>query len=105
MIKTIYIKDFTYKKEKYKFIKPLRVVFNNFLAQDLTTPHGEISIPEVLGGYTQKDPFPEDPKELERIAKEYLKTVWDEFLLKKDTEFTDLADIEYRHSWISILKH
>ena len=105
MIKTIYIKDFTYKKEKYKFIKPLRIVFNNFLAQDLKTQHGEMTIPETLGGYTQKDPFPEDQKELEKIAKDYLKTVWDEFLLKKDIDFKDLADVEYRHSWISLLKH
>ena len=105
MIKTIYIKDFTYKKEKYKFIKPLRVVFNNFLDMDCKTQHGEMSIPEVLGGYTQKDPFPEDPKEMEKEAKDYLKTVWDEFLLKKPNELHDTAEIKYRQAWIDLLKH
>ena len=38
-------------------------------------------------------------------CKDYLKTVWDEFLLKKDEELLDNADVEYKHSWIKLLKH
>ena len=104
MIKTIYIREFMYKKEKYRFKKPLHVVFNNFLASDCKTQHGELAIPEVYGGYSQKDPFPEDPKEMEKVAKDYLKTVWDEYLLKEDKDFTELADIKYRHAWINLLR-
>ena len=106
MIKTIYLKDFTYKKEKYKFKKPLRVTINNFLDfNDCKIQHGEMSIPEVLGGYTQKEPFPEDPKEIEKEVKKYLKTVWDEFLLKQPGQLRDEAEIEYRQAWIDLLKH
>ena len=41
MIKTIYLKEFTYKKEKYKFKKPLRVTINNFMDfNDCKIQHG-----------------------------------------------------------------
>ena len=103
MIKTIYIKEFTYKKEKYKFIKPLRIVFHNFLTQDCTKTCGELSIPEVLAGYTRSEPFNiEDEKELEKEYKAYLKTVWDEYLL--NTNLTDEYDKQYRENWINLLK-
>lgn len=104
MIKTIYIKEFTYKKEKYKFIKPLRIIFHNFLALDCKTQHGEMSIPDTIDGYTQYEPFSEDPKEMEKEAKNYLKTVWEDFVLKQPNQLKNLEEINYRKSWINLLK-
>lgn len=94
-----YLKDFTHKGTKYKFKKPLRVRICNFYALDGKTIHGELEIPEVLGGYTRTEPFNDPDKEI----REYVKSEFDTYVLKEDKDLTE-DEREYKYSWIDLLK-
>ena len=99
MLKTHYVKEFKYKGKTYKFLKPLKVKIDNFICSDFKTVAGEMSIPEVVDGYTRKEPFNDPEKEIN----EYLKYVWTEFLFKDNNEL-DKYELEYKQNWIKLLK-
>lgn len=92
-----YLKDYSYKGKKYKFKSPLRVTINNFLGLDGKTMHGEMVIPEVLGGYTRTEPFNDPEKEI----KEYIKTVFEDYLTKEDSKL-DEYELQYKRDWIDL---
>lgn len=99
-VKTFYIKDFTYKGKVYRFKQPLKVRIENFLCSDYKTIGGEMYIAETLGGYTTQEPFSKTP---EKEIKGYLKTVWEDYLMKEDKDLS-IEDREYKHKWIDLLK-
>lgn len=92
-----YFKDISYKGKKYKFKNPLKVIINNFLTLDGKRTCGEMYIPEVLGGYTRSEPFNDPEKEI----KDYIKTVFDEFLTKDDNTLNEY-DLQYKKDWLNL---
>lgn len=100
MIKTISLKDVTYKGKKYKFITPLKVRFEEFFLMDFKSKAWEMYIAETLDGFTRKEPVVDFEKE----ARNYIKKVFDDFLTKPDEELHNNDDILYKHHWISLFK-
>ncbi len=100
MIKTIKIKDITYKGRKYKFLTPLSVRFEEFLLSDYKTKAWEMYIEETLDGFTRREPV----VDMEKEAKNYIKNVFDNYLTKEDNELSCPEDILYKHHWISLFQ-
>lgn len=99
MIKSHYIKDFTYKGKKYKFLTPLRVRIESFLCSDFKTTGWELSIPSIFDGFTRLEPIVDEDKEI----KKFIKSVFDDYLFKDDNEL-DKYEQEYKHKWIKLFK-
>ena len=101
MFKTISIKEITYKGKKYKFIEPLKAKFESSLAGDNKTMVYEMYIECIPDGFTRKEPFNDD---LTKELKEFVKSVFDNYLTKKDEDMSCNEDKLYRHQWISLFK-
>ena len=101
MFRTISIKELTYKGKKYKFIEPLKARFESSLAGDNKTMVYEMYIECIPDGFTRREPFDED---LTKELKNFVKSVFDEYLTKTDEDMTCKEDILYRHQWISLFK-
>ncbi len=101
MYKTISIKDITYKGKKYKFIEPLKAKFESSLAGDNKTMVYEMYIECIPDGFTTIKPFNDD---LTKELKDFVKSVFDNYLTKKDEDMSCREDILYRHQWISLFK-
>ena len=101
MFRTISIKDITYNGKKYKFIEPLKAKFESSLAGDNKTMVYEMYIEKIPDGFTRREPFNED---LTKELKNFIKTVFDDYLTKTDEDMTCKEDILYRHQWISLFK-
>lgn len=99
MIKSHYLKEFTYKGKKYKFISPLRVRIESFLCSDLKTTAWELSVPELNDGFTRLEPIVDEDKEI----KKFIKSIFDEYLFKDDKDL-DEYEIKYKHDWIKLFK-
>jgi hypothetical protein len=99
MIKSHYLKDFTYKGKKYSFIKPLRVRIESFICADFKTTGWELSIPDLCDGFTRLEPIVDEEKEI----KKYIKSVFDDYLFKED-RYLDEYELEYKKSWIKMIK-
>jgi len=97
MRSTHYVKKFKYKDKNYKFKEPLKVIIDNFLAYDLKTVGGELSIPIINDGYTDKE-----IKNPDKEIKKYLTYVFDEYLSKKDEELSD-GDKEYKQKFMNLI--
>lgn len=97
MRSTHYVKKFKYKDKNYKFKEPLKVIIDNFLAYDLKTVYGELSIPSINDGYTDKE-----IKNPDKEIKKYLTYTFDEFLSKKDDELSD-GDREYKQRFMNLI--
>lgn len=97
MRSTHYIKKFKYKDKTFKFKEPLKIVIDNFIAYDLKTVRGELSIPDINDGYTDKE-----IKNPDKTIKEYLTYVFDEYLSKKDEELGK-GDLEYKKRFINLI--
>ena len=94
---THYIKKFKYKDTNYKFKEPLKVIIDNFISYDLKTIKGELSIPIIYDGYTDKE-----IKNPDKEIKKYLTYIFDEFLSKKDEELSD-EDRKYKKKFINLI--
>lgn len=97
MRSTHYVKKFKYKDKNYKFKESLKVIIDNFLAYDLKTVYGELSIPIINDGYTDKE-----IKNPDKEIKKYLTYVFDEYLSKKDEELSD-GDKEYKQKFMNLI--
>lgn len=97
MRSTHYVKKFKYKDINYKFKEPLKIIIDNFLSYDLKTVYGELSIPVINDGYTDKE-----IKNPDKEIKKYLTYTFDEFLSKKDDELSD-GDREYKQRFMNLI--
>jgi len=102
MFRTISIKEFPYKGKKYRFKEPLKARFESSLAQDFKTMVYEMYIEKIPDGFTRREPFDED---LTKELKNFVKSVFDNYLVKKDEDMANKDDVLYRHQWISLFKH
>ena len=71
-MKTYTIKKLKYKDKTFKFKEPLKITINNFLFYDLKTKAGELSIPSINDGYTDKE-----IKNPDKEIKNYLTYIFD----------------------------
>lgn len=94
-----HIKDITHKGIKYKFKKPLRVKITNFISFNGKQLHGEMHITDVDDGYTRIEPFNNPEKEI----KDYIRTVFNDYLFKKDEELDEYTR-KYKHDWINLIQ-
>ena len=98
--KTYYLKEITHKGESYKFAKPLRVKIDNFLSQDLKNVYGELNVIDLIDGYTQSQPFPDDPMP---DIRNFIKKFIDEVILPSPNTLKE-GELEYRVRFIDLLK-
>lgn len=97
MRKTYTLKQFKYKDKTYKFKEPLKIVIDNFLAYDLKTTYGELTIPSIVDGYTAKE-----ITKPEKAIREYLTYIFDNYLTKKDDELTPSENI-YKNKVLNLI--
>ena len=99
-VKTHYLKEITYKGTTYKFAKPLRVRIDNFPSQDLKSIFGELNVIDLIEGYTQNEPFPDDPMP---NIKAFIKKFIDEVIIPQPNLLKE-GELEYRIRFINLLK-
>ena len=97
MRSTHYVKKFKFKDKNFKFKEPLKIIIDNFLAYDLKTVGGELSIPVINDGYTGKE-----IKNPDKEIKNYLTYVFEEYLSKKDEELAP-DDLEYKKRFMNLI--
>lgn len=98
--KTYYLKEITHKGNTYKFQKPLRVRIDNFLSQDLKNVYGEMNVVDLIDGYTQNQPFPDDPMP---DIKAFIRKFIDEIMIPEPNQLKD-GELEYRVRFWDLLK-
>jgi len=99
MIKSHYIKDFTYKGKKYKFIQPLRIRIESFICSDYKTTGWELSVPQVCDGFTRLEPIIDEDKEI----KKYIKSIFDDYLFKDENKL-DEYEKKFKQEWIKLIQ-
>lgn len=99
-VKTHYVKEITHKGKQYKFAKPLRVRIDNFPSQDLKSVFGELNVVDLMDGYTQDHPFPDDPMPDIRA---FLKKFIDEVMIPEPNQLKE-GELEYRVRFWDLLK-
>lgn len=97
MRSTHYVKKFKYENINYKFKQPLKIVIDNFIAYDLKTVCGELSIPDIGDGYTGGE-----IKNPDKAIKEYLNYYFKEILSKKDEDL-DVSTRVYKERFINLI--
>lgn len=95
MIKSIRIKDFTYKGKKYKFKESLKCRVESYLLNDGKTFGWELCIEAIPDGFTRYEPI----EDIEKEVKKFIKEVFDNYLTKDDKELSS-DDRMYKKMWI-----
>lgn len=99
-VKSYYLKEITHKGTTYKFASPLRVRIDNFPSQDLKSVFGELNVVDLIDGYTQNKPFPDDPMP---DIKAFIKKFIDEVIIPSPNLLKE-GELEYRVRFINLLK-